>query len=241
MRRVTFSLAVLGAGLGLTLLAQERRPAYEQGRIGPASRQLMDEHEVILKVVNAMQAEADHMRRGSSVDESHVRQMLDFSRNFTDRYHYAQEERYYFPAVLVYTGQRTRGLIDELEAEHAYARTIVDEVDSLLTGNNPKAAALIAERLSRYADVLRRHIRKENEQLCQKANAFLPEAEERALTIGFEQPGNMVLGSGFREHYYRMAEELSRAHGRLLDAPPRLRSPHNLHRSTSPDGSPGLQ
>jgi len=203
---------VLGAGLGLTLLARERHSLDGGKAVGPGSRQLMEEHEVILGVVNAIQAQANHIRRGSSVDKSRVRQMLDFSRNFTDRCHHAKEERYYFPAVLVYAGPRTRGTVEELEAEHAYGRAVLEEVDYLLTGDDPTPAATVAERLVRYADLLRSHIRKENEQLYQKADAFLPGAEERALTIGFERLEDVELGSGFHEHYHRLAEELARQH-----------------------------
>ncbi len=212
MRRITLGLVVLGTGLGLTLAAKERRTPHEGGYVGQASRQLMNEHEVILGVVDAIQAEADHIRRGSSVDKSRVRQMLDFSRNFTDRCHHAKEERYYFPAVLVYAGQRTRGPVEELEAEHAYGRAVLEEVDYLLTSDDRATAGMVAERLSKYAGMLRSHIRKENEQLYQKADAFLPEAEERALMIGFERLEDVELGSGFHEHYHRLAEELTRQH-----------------------------
>jgi len=212
MRSMTCGLIVLGAGLGLTLLARERRALHEGAYAGAASRQLMDEHEMILEVVGAAQAEAEHIRRGSSMDESRVRQILDFSRNFTDRCHHAKEERYYFPAVLVYAGQRMGGLIDELEAEHAYGRANVEEIDYLLTSSNGEAGQMVAERLSRYAEVLRGHIQKENERLYRGADAFLPGTEERALMVGFERLENVELGSGFHEHYHRLGEQLSQQH-----------------------------
>ncbi len=212
MRSMTCGLIVLGAGLGLTLVARERRGPQEGADAGVASRQLMEEHEMILAVVGAAQAEVDHIRRGSSMDESRVRQILDFSRNFTDRCHHAKEERYYFPAVLVYAGQRTRGLIDELEAEHAYGRAVLDEIDYLLTSSDGEARARVAERLSRYVEVLRRHIQKENERLYQGTNALLPGAEEQALIVGFERLENVELGSGFHGHYHRLGEQLSQRH-----------------------------
>jgi hemerythrin-like domain-containing protein len=178
----------------------------------------MAEHEVILAVVDAIQREADHIRGGSSADDSRVRQMLDFARNFADRCHHAKEERYYFPAVLVYGGQGARGLIDELTAEHAYGRAVLEEIDYVLREDDRAAEAIVGERLSSYAAMLRRHIRKEDERLYQKAGAFLPEAEERALSIGFERLEDVELGSGFHERYHRLAEELSRSSGRLPDS-----------------------
>jgi hemerythrin-like domain-containing protein len=178
----------------------------------------MAEHEVILRVLNAAQSEANHIRRGFDMDENRVRDILDFSRNFTDRCHHGKEERYYFPAMRIYAGPRIYGFLDELEAEHAYARSITDEIDFLLGGDKSEAAKPIAERLSVYVDMMRRHIRKENEQLYQKTNAFLPATEERALLLGFDRVESLTaieFGPDFHDRYRRMAEELGQWPGRL--------------------------
>ena len=209
MRRIACGLLVLGTGLGITLLARERHGPYEGQSTGEASRQLLAEHEIILHVLNAVQAEAHHGRQGFDMDQNLVRQFLDFSRNFIDRCHHAKEERYYFPAAQVYIGQRVYGLIDELETEHTYGRSILDEIDYLLTGDASAVAQPIAERLTAYVDMLRRHIRKENEQLYRKAGTFLPRTEERALALGFDRVENVDLGPGFHERYHNLAEELS--------------------------------
>lgn len=209
MRKIMYGLTVLGLGLGVTLLAKERRAPYEGGPTGEASRQLLAEHEVILRVLEAAQAEADHIRRGSSMDRTRVRKTLDFLRSFTDRCHHGEEERFYFPAAKVYAGQRVYSFIDELTAEHVYGRSIVDEIDFVLSSDDRDVAKWIAERLSTYAGMLDRHIRKENERLYRKAGALLPSTEERALMIGFDRIEEMELGAGFHEQYHRLAEELS--------------------------------
>ncbi len=213
MRKIMYGLTVLGVGLGVTLLARERRVPYEGASAGEASRQLLAEHEVILRVLEAVRAEADHIRRSFPMDENRVREILDFSRNFTDRCHHAKEERFYFPAAEVYVGQRVYGVIDELTVEHAYGRSIMDEIDFLLTSRDSDVTRLISERLSTYAGVLDRHIRKENERLYQKAGTLLPDTEERALMIGFERIEEVELGIGFHEQYHRLAEELSQQVG----------------------------
>ena len=132
MRKIACGLLVLGTGLGVVLLAREQRDAYAGESAGPASRQLMAEHEVILEVLRAAQSEADHIRQGFNMDENRVRDIVDFSRNFTDRCHHGKEERFYFPAAEVYAGQRVHSFIEELTAEHAYGRAIMDEIDYLL-------------------------------------------------------------------------------------------------------------
>jgi len=209
MRKIAYGLLVLATGLGVALLARERRSTYEGESAGPASRQLMAEHEVILKVLRAAQAEADHIRQGFNMDENRVRDIVDFSRNFTDRCHQGKEERFYFPAAEVYAGQRVYGVLDNLTAEHAYARSIMDEIDYLLGGDAGEAAKLIAERLSVYVSTMRRHIQRENQQLYQKSGTFLPGEEERALLVGFDRLESVDLGIGFHEKYHRLAEGLS--------------------------------
>jgi hemerythrin-like domain-containing protein len=169
----------------------------------------MTEHEVILDVLRVAQAEADHIRQGFNADENRVRDIVDFSRNFTDRCHHGKEERFYFAAAEVYAGQRLRPLLEELTAEHAYGRSIMDEIDYLLGSDSDEAARLIAERLSVYVSTMHRHIQRENQQLYQKSAVFLPGPEERALLIGFERLESVDLGVGFHERYHRLAETLS--------------------------------
>jgi hemerythrin-like domain-containing protein len=209
MRRITYGLLVFGMGLGVALLARERRGLYEGESAGRASRQLMAEHEVILEVLRAAQAKTDHVRQGFNLDENRVREIVDFSRNFTDRCHHGKEERFYFPAAEVYTGRRLHDFLEELTVEHAYGRSIMDEIDYLLGSDDTDAARLIAERLSVYISTMRRHIEREDGQLYRKSGIFLPGTEERALMIGFDRLENVDLGVGFHERYHRLAEGLS--------------------------------
>ncbi len=209
MRKMTYGLLVLGTGLGVALVARERRGPYEGQAPGQASRQLMAEHEVILEVLRVAESQADHGRQGFDMDDNRVRKIVDFSRNFTDRCHHAKEERFYFPAAQVYAGQRIYGFLDELTAEHAYGRSIMDEIEYLLSGDASDAAKLIAERLSMYVSTMRRHIERENGQLFRRSGTFLPGTEERALMVGFDRVENVDLGVGFHERYHRLAEELT--------------------------------
>jgi len=206
---MAYGLIVLGTGLGVMLLGRERRSAYEGESAGPASRQLMAEHEVILEVLRVAESEADRIRRGFNMDDNRVRDIVDFSRNFIDRCHHGKEERFYFPTAQIYAGQRVYSFLDELTAEHAYGRAIMEEIDYLLGNKEREVAKLIAERLSMYVSTMRRHLHRENTQLYRKSGAFLPNTEEYALLVGFDRLENVDLGIGFHERYHRLAEDLS--------------------------------
>ena len=54
--------------------------------------QLADEHEYVLLVVGAMEAEATRIEETGTVDVDRVAQMVDFTRNFTDGDHHTKEE-----------------------------------------------------------------------------------------------------------------------------------------------------
>ena len=110
------------------------------------------------------------------MDENRVREILDFSRNFTDRCHHGKEERYYFPAAQVYVGQRVYGFIDELEVEHAYGRSIMDEIDYLLGSDGARWPGGSPSVCPMYVSTMRRHISSEEQarRLSERGVALLP-------------------------------------------------------------------
>ena len=109
------------------------RAPYEVESAGQASRQLMAEHEVILEVLYTPGRVPRPIASGRASTWTRTAYGISsITRNFTDRCHHGKEERFYFPAAEVYAGQRVYGFIDELTAEHAYGRSIMDEIDYLL-------------------------------------------------------------------------------------------------------------
>lgn len=205
------SLIVLGIGLGLTLLAGGHQAPQTTETPGAATMQLAAENELILQVLDAAQFEADQIRQGFDLDKKRVMDILNFSRNFTDRCHFEKEEEYYFPAAQVYAGPRIYGFLGELEIGYAYGRSVLEEIDSLLDHSGREQSQLIAQRLAAYAKVLRRTIRRENEQLYAKAHTFLSATEERALLIGFRRIdlfATLDFGDGFHKHYRQLGEQL---------------------------------
>jgi hemerythrin-like domain-containing protein len=214
MRKIVRTGAAFGIGLAVVLLAGGRRGPYEGRPVGLASQQLLAEHEVILEVLGAAQAEAQQIQRGRPIDENRVRDILDFSRNFTDRCHHGKEELYYFPAAQAYVGPRLYGIVGEFEIEHAFARSIIAELTYLLNGNADDVSKRIAERLSVYASLLRNHIQKENERLYQRTPGILPATEEQALLLGFDEIENTLAleyGADFHERFRRLAQEMGQS------------------------------
>ena len=159
-------------------------------------------------VVKATEKEGARIRRTREVDKERIHKMITFYQNFTDKCHHAKEERYYFPAAEVYDSESIAKQTEARRSEHTLFRGMLEEVDYLL-GQEPLKAAMVAERLERYAELLRVHIETENQQLFPEGDQVLPASEEKAMLQGFMRIEKVELEEGFHQKYKRLAEELA--------------------------------
>jgi len=60
---------------------------------------LRRDHDLIEKVIKAMEATIQLLNDGKQVPESILNQVIDFSKNFTDVCHHSKEENVLFPAL----------------------------------------------------------------------------------------------------------------------------------------------
>ena len=97
------------------------------------TRQLADEHDYVLLVVGAMEAEADRIEASGVVDAERVGQMVDFTRNFTDGDHHTKEENLLFP-LLEERSPAAGGTISVLLSEHEAARDCIRAISAALPG-----------------------------------------------------------------------------------------------------------
>ena len=59
---------------------------------------LRRDHELIEKVIKAMQSTIELLNNGKQIPESILLPVIDFSKNFTDVCHHTKEEKSLFPA-----------------------------------------------------------------------------------------------------------------------------------------------
>ena len=60
---------------------------------------LRRDHELIEKVIKAMQSTIELLNNGKQIPESILLPVIDFSKNFTDVCHHTKEEKSLFPAL----------------------------------------------------------------------------------------------------------------------------------------------
>jgi hemerythrin-like domain-containing protein len=181
------------------------------------TRQLADEHEYVLLVVGAMEAEAARIERTGLVDTGRIALMIDFTRNFTDGDHHTKEENLLFP-LLEERSPAAGGTISVLLSEHEAARECIRAIDAALPdANGPDgeraaaARATIAENLKLYAFLLPLHIGKEDTVLFSLTDDLLSVQEQEMLARDFERLSRSPGAAAVTQRYHRMAHDLAEA------------------------------
>jgi hemerythrin-like domain-containing protein len=95
--------------------------------------------------------------------------------------------------------------------EHTLGRELIkNTADSLklYAGGDKSAAEGVAENLAGYADLLSRHIFKEDNILFKMADNFLNDDDNNSLLAAFDYVEKVEMGNGFHEKYSMLADEL---------------------------------
>jgi hemerythrin-like domain-containing protein len=178
-------------------------------------RQLADEHEYVMLVVGAMEAEVAYIERTRQVHADRVAQMVDFTRNFTDGDHHAKEEDLLFP-LLEERSAAAGGTISVLLSEHEAARDCIraiaaslPDVDSEDAQRAATARASIAENLRLYAFLLPLHIGKEDTVLFPLMEDVLSVREQEMLGEDFARVGRAAGSAEAAARYRRLAHTLA--------------------------------
>jgi hemerythrin-like domain-containing protein len=180
------------------------------------TRQLADEHEYVMLVVGAMNAEVAYIERTGRVHADRVAEMVDFTRNFTDGDHHAKEEDLLFP-LLEERSAPAGGTISVLLSEHEAARDCIRAIAAALpdagSGGDAELAAAaratIADNLRLYAFLLPLHIGKEDTVLFPLMEDVLSLRELEMLGEDFARIGRKAGSADAAAHYHRLAHTLA--------------------------------
>jgi hemerythrin-like domain-containing protein len=189
------------------------------------TRQLADDHEYVMLVVGAMNAEVAYIERTGRVHADRVAQMIDFTRNFTDGDHHAKEEDLLFP-FLEERSAAAAGTISVLLSEHEAARDCIRAIAAVLPvaalpdagGAHADAAdaeriaaarTTVAENLRLYAFLLPLHIGKEDTVLFPLMEDVLSIQEQEMLGEDLARVGREPGSREAAERYRRLAHTLA--------------------------------
>ncbi len=172
---------------------------------------LVNEHDSILKMIKIAGIIMENDDK-TDVNIDHVEQIIDFIKNFADKYHHLKEEDVLFVEMENHGMSRDGGPIAVMLHEHdegrAYVKQAVDGIEKLKQGDD-SAFDQIKYGLMNYCMLLTNHIAKENNILYPMAERILPEVVKDAMTEDFEHTNATTVNNEYFDKYLKMVDELS--------------------------------
>ena len=176
--------------------------------------ELKQEHQTILRVLNAAEREVTRIIQTYRADIRKIVAILDFFKNFNDRFHNAKEEGLLFERIVSRGMPADEGPIAVMLQEHGEGRRrlkVVADVLPRVKGGDRGALALLKDNLESYARLLRMHMLKEDRVLYPRADALLSSRDKRELAAAFEEIESREMGEGAHVNYHELAYSLAPA------------------------------
>ncbi len=177
-----------------------------------AIEELRAEHEGILVILDVLVRISQKIKAGGSVPVEHLKQIVEFLQVFADKCHHGKEEGILFPAMEAGGVPKAGGPLGVMLSEHDMGRSLIGEMKSLIQAyeaGDKGALTTLTDPALQYVDLLKSHIRKENEVLFAMAEPAIPEAKQKDLAERFEKFEDEVIGRGRHEAFHAMIENLS--------------------------------
>lgn len=171
-----------------------------------AIEDLEHEHEAILFALRILDSMARQAAAGSAVDRADLTAFVGFLQEFADRCHHGKEEGLLFPALAAAGVAEQGGPLGALLHEHVEGRRWIAQMQASTEPTFDAARFSAAAR--GYGELLRAHIRKENEVLFPLAERLLSAAQLEALFEGFEEHEATVIGAGRHEQLHQLLKSL---------------------------------
>ncbi len=175
---------------------------------------LSEEHRVILKVLECMDAIAEEAERTGKLNKDAATAAVDFFRNFADGCHHAKEEDRLFVVMQENGIPREGGPIGVMLMEHDDGRHLVRNMAQSLekAGEGDKEAiASFARNARDFKALLTAHIQKEDQVLFPMAGQVLNDTTAETLLADFKR---IEAEAGGKRHaeYLEVARKLCEAY-----------------------------
>lgn len=172
---------------------------------------LINEHVYIKKVLAAIKRDCEQLVEGKNVDINFYRQIIDFVRNFADKYHHQKEENMLFNIMSEKNEALKTGAIQGMLLEHdlgrMYIRNLEDALNKYKNGDKRQKAYIVANAIC-YAMLLEGHIEKEDNAVYMTARRVLDKKTQEKLTEEYEKIEMEEENIKFRNKYIEFANSL---------------------------------
>ncbi len=171
---------------------------------------LRRDHDLIEKVIKAMEATIQLLNDGKQIPESILYPVIDFSKNFTDVCHHSKEEKVLFPALEQAGMPRNMGPIAIMLMDHERTREIAKHMeDSAKEYLDSQNSTNLISYMKQYVEHVTEHVWKENNRLFMMAEARLQYVSAKVdKELNNTEETKLKEIGNTREHYEELAENL---------------------------------
>jgi hemerythrin-like domain-containing protein len=162
---------------------------------------LSEEHENILKVIDALVMECDEIEAGKGIDKAFFEKAIDFIRNYADKFHHAKEEDILFKELCKDNVQLHCNPVEQMLYEHDLGRGFVRDLEQGLRENN---RSKVVENARGYIQLLQEHIFKEDNILYPMADNVLDQKTQNAMLEEFRKTESKKFP---KDKYLRIVKE----------------------------------
>lgn len=168
-----------GRAVNISQVARAPGNAGASASLSPPLRTLVEEHRLILRWLSLVPSVAASLRAGEPGALDAARTGVELLREYADRFHHAKEEDTLFACF-----DAELEIVKSMRAEHEVARGHVRSASAALAAGD---GARAADGLEAHRDLLREHIRKEDELLFPWMDRKLTTAEVGRLFAAFSE------------------------------------------------------
>jgi|SRR3990167_4539346 len=145
---------------------------------------LMEEHQKILKVIQALLKQCDMVEKKGLVNLDFFVKAIDFIKNYADKFHHAKEEDILFVELNKDSAAMHCNPIQQMLYEHDLGRNCVKELEIGVKKNDP---AKVLNGGRGYVNLLQQHIYKEDNILYPMADEALNNKAKNEILAKFEE------------------------------------------------------
>lgn len=149
---------------------------------------LVAEHRVIEQMLALLERQAGRLDGGGELPVLLLKDIVDLLEQYSDKLHHAKEERRLFEIVIERGIEAENAAVNALIHHHETGRSQLQDLRSelhRLKQGDRTAAAACAMTAHQYAELLRQHIRLEDEEVFPLVAKALSVEEDRTLAMYF--------------------------------------------------------
>jgi hemerythrin-like domain-containing protein len=175
-----------------------------------STESLRRDHDLIEKMLKALDTTAELLKSSRAVPEPILGQIIDFTRNFTIVCHHGKEEGSLFPALEKSGMPREGGPIARMLFEHGVTKQLAAKMEESAKGylQSGSPDTLVAN-IKSYIDHVALHLAKENHRLFMMADMILQsKADQVRGDLSQTEEAKLKELGKTRSHYEKLVSEV---------------------------------